>query len=393
MNEKLRLKHKMMTNKHMPIFLSLVFVCNMLFAQKDTASWQKLSVPVFSDFKKIQFVSKDTALVIGKQLVILEGDTCKLFSKQIPDIIDLSFVLNSKAIYATTSTTYQNSNLYFWDGMDWKPIDNPLANTIYGLFFVDKNNGLLVSYGEVVQVKNGNWQQLSPPTNRSLSACVQTGDTLLVLSLEKGLFSYEQNSWKPVKNSKNTHHVSLLNKTVYTLGTDFLGIVKSDSLIKLSENSRWKDIQSITQTTDGTIIGVGKQGTIIRFKDGIIKQDSVPVKQDLAYIVSHNSSLWSVGKEGTLLNYTNKELRRTSKVWKGFEKITFKQEAKVIDDEYGVVVADFNKDGWPDIFTCGLFEQERLYINQKNGSFIEKTQEYKLSNNQIKNTKELNLGA
>ena len=193
----------------MPIFLSLVFVCNMLFAQKDTASWQKLSVPVFSDFKKIQFVSKDTALVIGKQLVILEGDTCKLFSKQIPDIIDLSFVLNSKAIYATTSTTYQNSNLYFWDGMDWKPIDNPLANTIYGLFFVDKNNGLLVSYGEVVQVKNGNWQQLSPPTNRSLSACVQTGDTLLVLSRVKGIFNYYQNSWKSVKNSNKVRQPSL----------------------------------------------------------------------------------------------------------------------------------------------------------------------------------------
>ncbi len=43
----------------------------------------------------------------------------------------------------------------------------------------------------------------------------------------------------------------------------------------------------------------------------------------------------------------------------------------------GIAVADFNNDNWPDIYVCNdYFEQDYLYINQKNGTFSEELNKY-----------------
>jgi hypothetical protein len=43
----------------------------------------------------------------------------------------------------------------------------------------------------------------------------------------------------------------------------------------------------------------------------------------------------------------------------------------------GVAVADFNNDNWPDVYVCNdYFEQDYLYINQKNGTFSDQLEKY-----------------
>jgi len=37
----------------------------------------------------------------------------------------------------------------------------------------------------------------------------------------------------------------------------------------------------------------------------------------------------------------------------------------------GIGVADYNRDGWPDLFLTGYFEPNRLYFNDRNGGFFE----------------------
>ncbi|MBS0000060.1 MAG: VCBS repeat-containing protein [Cyclobacteriaceae bacterium] len=51
--------------------------------------------------------------------------------------------------------------------------------------------------------------------------------------------------------------------------------------------------------------------------------------------------------------------------------------SNVINFGLGIAVADFNNDRWPDIYICNdYYEQDYLFINQKDGTFSEQLEEY-----------------
>ncbi len=51
--------------------------------------------------------------------------------------------------------------------------------------------------------------------------------------------------------------------------------------------------------------------------------------------------------------------------------------SNVINFGLGIAVADFNNDHWPDIYICNdYYEQDYLYINQKDGTFSEQMEKY-----------------
>ena len=55
-----------------------------------------------------------------------------------------------------------------------------------------------------------------------------------------------------------------------------------------------------------------------------------------------------------------------------FEDVTVRSGiGKLPGPGLGVVCADFDGDGWPDIFVANDTEANRLWINQKNGQFID----------------------
>ena len=75
--------------------------------------------------------------------------------------------------------------------------------------------------------------------------------------------------------------------------------------------------------------------------------------------------------------------RYNSKLYKntGSKFVEVSKEAGLISNVMsfglGVAVADFNNDNWPDIYVCNdYFEQDYLYINQKNGTFREQLEKY-----------------
>jgi hypothetical protein len=51
--------------------------------------------------------------------------------------------------------------------------------------------------------------------------------------------------------------------------------------------------------------------------------------------------------------------------------------SNVLNFGLGIAVADFNNDNWPDVYICNdYYEQDYLYINQKNGTFSEEVEKY-----------------
>lgn len=296
----------------------LVFTSIFINAQ-EISKWQPLASPLFSDFKEIQFISSDSAFISGKQVIVLKGDICKKFPQQPPCEISAMSAVSSDCIFVSNNTSYQNSDLYHWNGKKWQQIYNPMANNISDMFFTDSKNGLLVSYGEIAQMINGNWYPIKPPNNRGIHKVTQTKEKeLVVLTAGKGIYIKRMNKWIAIKHSQNTRHLSKIKGKIFTTGYNFLGVIQSDSLKILSKDSIWSSILSISQTEKGTLIGVGLQGKIVEFSKGELSTIESSTKQDLKQIINHNNQLWCIGNEGTLLINSDKKKVGEPITWKGF---------------------------------------------------------------------------
>ncbi|HEV2972249.1 MAG TPA: CRTAC1 family protein [Pirellulales bacterium] len=76
--------------------------------------------------------------------------------------------------------------------------------------------------------------------------------------------------------------------------------------------------------------------------------------------------------KGTQTHLYHNRGKDANGVWLGFEDRTDAAGlGRTIGPGLGVLCADFNGDGWPDIFVANDNEANRLWINQKNGTFRE----------------------
>jgi len=147
--------------------------------------------------------------------------------------------------------------------------------------------------------------------------------------------------------------------------------------------------------SNNEFVVVGDNGLIMQYFNNKWEKISTQIKNHLYAVdmIDRNSG-WCVGSEGSILRFTDQDSGDFSQnAWQGFESIMIRGYAKMIADEYGVVVADFNNDDLPDVFTCGLFEGEHLYINYGNFSFLDQAKNWGLNKQDPIPEKHFNLGA
>ncbi len=375
------------------IFLFIVVFFNekRIAAQIETSVWQTYHSPIYSNLSSIQ-ANRDTLFVGSNKGILFKKPESKW--QVLVTNNDISFdrihIIHANQIYVAENTIYQESTLFFWNGMNWKEIETPIVNSISDMYFEDKNNGIITSYGELAQLKNAVWKHINPPTNKFVSNLVVTNlDNFYVLVAGEGVYHFT-GSWKLMPDTKDTKLIKKIDDKIFLLENEALFELIDDKLILRSKNEMWNQVNNITITNKNLIVGVGDNGLILNFVDNnaILEQHSISV--NLNDVICRKDTCYIVGDDGTIL--LNKNLPDTVKSgfeWKGFEKKYFKQFAKIVDDEYGVVVADFNSDGKPDIFTNGLFEKEHLYINTKQGEFLDQAEEFGV----VVEKNKLNLGA
>jgi enediyne biosynthesis protein E4 len=129
--------------------------------------------------------------------------------------------------------------------------------------------------------------------------------------------------------------------------------------------------------------------TNIQFNNRILQNDSLNILDYLYYYNGGGIGAGDINNDGkTDLYFVSN--RGENKLYLNQGNMKFKditQEAGVAGKanwKTGVAMADVNGDGWLDIYVSvignykGLVGKNELYINQKNGTFVEKAQEYGL---------------
>ena len=383
---------------HLFILVILFITSLKTFTQPtETPKWIRTESSTFSDLKKIIMFSPISGIAAGKQIIQYNGNSWEKIKHQPPVEISLIAANNRASIFVSSNNMYQESEMFYWNGSAWMKFYQPLANTITAMVFKDEFNGVVSGLGEVAVLKNNSWHFLTPPTSTQLiSLAVQNDSVIWALAFDGILHKYEE-VWTPIKNNAEILKMGLFNDKIYVVGNNFLGVVESDSIKIIANNEDLSLVNSFTVLKDETLIIIGLDGRIVKYKNKKWTNLDSPVNTKLNSIVMlNNIDGWCVGIDGTLLHYTSSNKNNNPhKVWNGFDKVTLHDNSKIIDDEYGVVTADFNNDGLVDIFTCGLYENNHLYINAGNIRFVNEAAERgvsgKLDDN--KAIKEYNLGA
>ncbi|MCD6543039.1 MAG: VCBS repeat-containing protein, partial [Flavobacteriaceae bacterium] len=381
-------------NKKHLLFFTLVFFAFTFSIGQTTQEpiWSQSSSPIYSNLKDLFLFPNYTGVASGDQIIYLNKNIWRKMKIQPPRQVSFMYAIDTNSIYISSKTKFQDSEMFYWNGNLWKGVNHPL-NSISTMYFADQNNGVIAGLGEIAILKNKKWKILSPPTIKGIkSVKIDQKGILWAASPTGSLYKYD-GLWQKINNSNNISQLELFNNNIYVLGFDYLGIVRSDSIYKISTYKELAQINSFIILDETTFIGVGNNGLIIKYKNDKWEHIHSSVKTNLNSIgMIHENEEWCLGSDGTILHYSKqKEQNFNTEEWKGFDKTTFYAYAKVIDDEYGVVVADFDQDGLPDIFTCGLFESNHLYINQGNNQFIDKSSLKGLIKN--KGESDLHLGA
>lgn len=378
------------------VILTLLSFLHVQADEGDSLNWISVSSPINSDLTYINFLSPDYGIAAGNQIIIYKNGHWIKYPGQPPTPVSLIFPVDTIQIFITRKTKYQESELYFGDGQHWEKRWTPLANTIMAINFTDRNNGIIAGIGEIAVLKNNQWHWLSLSDNKSvLSVDIDNDSSIWIQVLNSGLYKYN-GQWLKIRNSDNVHFFRKKNDTVFVLGDNFYGYVNNhDSVIILSSCKDLKRALSFLPINKNEAIAVGTNGLIIHYKNGRWKHLASNVRDDLnAITMSYDSIYWITGDNGLLLRSSSGRIKSRKKApWKGFKTIAFNSYAKVIDDEYGVVAADFDNDGLTDIFTCGLFEANHLYINRDGNNFTDLARKWNVSEDESNGSRKLNLGA
>ncbi len=382
------------------LFALSLMLCAWTLLSQSNSHWIQVEIPVNENITYINFFSKNYGIAAGKKLMEYHDNSWYNFENQAPKNIDAICALDTNSIFISHNTKYQESKLYYWNGKYWNALAQPLVNSISAMDFKDENNGTIAGYGEIALYKNGKWYKINPPSNNSITHVILLNDShIWALIKNEGLYYYS-GKWTKVENSKQVFDIFLYKKELFVAGNYFIGKAKDDSIEIISdfEYKKRPVLSKMFVLNPSDIYLTGVNGILLHYSNKSWDKIELNTKVDINDIKMINEyDGWIGVDEGILFHFTNNAppYSRHAK-WKGFDETNYFNSfnAKVVDDEYGVVTADFNRDGLVDIFTCGLFEENHLYINRGNISFIDKARLLGVNGSSVPDeARELNLGA
>ncbi len=360
-------------------------------------AWKLCNSPVYYDLKCVRFFNKNFGVTGCKKVFIFRNGEWKPAKKQPPVKIDLIDVIDTNTYFVSVANKMQESDFYRGGHGKWEKINIPFVNYIVSMKFLDSINGVIAGLGEIAVMKNGKWKVLVPPSNEMFISCTITADSNIYVIDDKGkLFKYEKNKWKSLLTDTMVKKIkNFSNGGLYLLGyNSLLKIENNGKIRKLLNNDKLSTVNDFFVLNDSLVFFAADDGHIFKFTNGIFIDEKTPTKENINSIWMFNDKEgWAVGDDGVMLHYSDSKKQSLKTQWQGFKKIFLNDNAKVIDDEYGVAVADYNNDGMIDVFVAGLFEPNHLYINKGNNIFHDNAQSWGISGDKSINIEELNLGA
>jgi len=349
-----------------------------------SATWKKYPSPVNSVLDHVILTSDESGFASGTQLLVLKSGEWARIKKPSSSFVSSLSILNSGDLCVGFPNKFQETDLYFYFNKSWEKIKHPFVSPISSTYFSDRSNGVIVGLGEICLLKNNIWTFLPPPVFRNIKGVlINNSDEIFALSNDQEIHKFKH-QWIKLNSYARSRMMKPFEEHIYVLTDNSIGIISGNKIELVTKNILLKDAVAFDVYDKNSFVAIGINGLILNYSNGVWKDMSINPSIDLKAVdMIDSTSGWCVGQNGDIFHFTKEDqFFKQGKSWNGFEEVMLKGFSKMIDDEYGVVVADFNDDGKADIFTCGLFEAEHLYINIGDFFFKDDAKSWGLVNDQ-----------
>lgn len=281
--------------------------------------------------------------------------------------INLFFPIAKDDYWFTVNTELNTSDLYRFYQNRLEKIRSPFSNEILAIHFENKNFGIFAGWGELSVFENNEFIKITPPlASRGITKVYGRNKNCIWLLSDAGeLFLF--------KNKLYERILSGIRVKDFFISDNGVGIVLTESGIyqtgdhqpvKIIENELISKANKIVSIDQINIWAIGDSGLILNIYNGVMKKIGLRMNENLRDLaVTKENEIWIGGDRGLILYSGKKHFPPCPEDVAGFTKVDLYEYGGYADDEYGVVIADFNSDNKNDIYTVCIFNQDRMYIN------------------------------
>lgn len=335
-------------------------------------AWRLYPSPTKNRITAISMRSPTRGYAIGRYLIEYDGEGW-IISPTHPPIrnIEHLFVVSEKNIWVTQGTFTFESNLFQYNGNQWKEIQHPLANLIDAMHFLPDGKGWIGGDREIAFFDGRRWRLLPPPSPSEYVKSVfgSSAEEVWVRTTGGRLYHYSKGTWNESLTGKSVHFVWFKNMfSGFALSENELFELREGDWILHSRSDSLKRVTQLAVLPDGKLWGIGTEGLVMHYDGEQWERVSVPTQANLLDIeMLSETDGWIVGEDGVILRYSSSPLPSASggsvRTF-GFDTRPAVPSGREINDEYGVAIEDIDGDGWNDIYAVCLYEPNRLYMNR-----------------------------
>ena len=103
-------------------FLFFISTINLFSQTKYGNKWIQVPSPVYSDLHSVKVFSSKSGIAVGHQILILKDNKWIEMKNQPPVKITSIFTIDTNSIFAWSTNSFQESELYYWNGEKWEKI-------------------------------------------------------------------------------------------------------------------------------------------------------------------------------------------------------------------------------------------------------------------------------
>ena len=339
---------------------------SLFFAGTPKKSWVVMSIPTKSKITRIIAFNNGKAIASSNKLYFYNSREWQEFPVQ-PPVSEISriFALNENYIWVSQNNLNNESDFYQYKNNNWQKHNYPLVNGIQDFNLDYDGTGWFFGDREIAYQRSVTHAYISyPPTPDPVikSYCADKGN-IWINTGSQGFFYFNGSSWSEPFPGKKIQCFFFTNRNNgYCVSGKYLYRYKNGKWSLHSEYELLKNIRSIVYS-GGEFWGIGSEGLLLHYTNTWNKVQ-LPVKNDLYDITFTNEGTgWIAGDKGTILKYTDEKPEKIISQ-PGFDRSRLLYVAKQISDEYGVVMEDFDNNGYPDVYATCLFEPSHLFLNK-----------------------------